>query len=68
MTMRKIALLVAAAGLSAAMAAVYFRGPSAAPPGQPALVALDPSNFSEFEAAFDAHLDQPRLVMTFSPT
>ncbi|MBZ5624068.1 MAG: hypothetical protein LAQ69_36020 [Acidobacteriia bacterium] len=67
MTIRKAAVLIAGAGLVAAVAAAYLR-PSVAPPGQPALLTLNPANFREFEAAFDAHPDQPRLVLLFSPT
>jgi hypothetical protein len=66
--MRKAALLVAAAGLLAAIAVVYLRGPSIPPPGQPPLSTLRPSSFDEFDAAFDADTEQPRLVLLFSPT
>ena len=67
MSIRKAALFIAGAGLLAAVAAVYLR-PSVAPPGQPAMLTLNPTNFTEFEAAFDAHPDQPRLVLLLSPT
>jgi hypothetical protein len=68
MNVRKTALLVAGVGALTAVAVVYFRAPPVAPPGQPALLALNPANFGEFEAAFDAHPDQPRLVLLLSPS
>lgn len=50
------------------LAAVYVWGPGTAPPGQEPLLALSSANFSEFQKAFDAGADVPRLVLLLSPT
>ncbi len=50
------------------LAGVYFWGPSTAPQGQPPLASLSDANFNEFETAFDAAADSPRLVLLLSPT
>ena len=57
-------------GLAAVLVLVVFRlwGPSSVPQGQKPLFALSPTNFSEFEKAFDASADVPRLVLLLSPT
>jgi hypothetical protein len=46
----------------------YLWGPSAVPRGQEALATLSNANFSEFEHAFDADPNIPRLVLLLSPT
>ena len=43
-------------------------GPSEAPPTQSPLFKLTSKNFSDFESAFDAAADSPRLVLLLSPT
>lgn len=48
--------------------AAYFWGPGKAPAGQPPLITLSSENQSQFEAAFDADADVPRLVLLVSPT
>ena len=55
---------------AAVLVLVVFRlwGPSSVPQGQEPLFALSPTNFSEFERAFDASADVPRLVLLLSPT
>jgi hypothetical protein len=63
---RIIVLAVIAAVLPLAL--VFLWGPSSAPPGQESLVTLSNANFSDFEKAFDAHSDVPRLVLLLSPT
>ncbi len=68
MTNRMIAFLIATGGLFAALAAVYLRGPSSPPPGQPALLTLVAAGPGGFDAAFDASPEQPRLLLLFSPT
>jgi hypothetical protein len=50
------------------LGAVYLWGPSSAPPGQEPVVSLSAENFSQFENAFDAGSDAPRLVLLLSPT
>lgn len=47
---------------------IYVWGPSSAPRGQDALVALSDGNLNEFKAAFDANSEIPRLVLLLSPT
>lgn len=47
---------------------MYLWGPSRVPPGQEPLVTLSRANFSEFEKAFDAAGDAPRLLLLLSPT
>jgi hypothetical protein len=65
---KKSAIVVAALALVLLLAVAYVWGPSSTPPGQETLVALSSTNFSEFENAFDADLDAPRLVLLLSPT
>jgi hypothetical protein len=65
---RKSTILVAVAAFGLALAAAYLWGPSSAPPGQEALLALSDANFSQFANAFDADPDVPRLLLLLSPT
>jgi hypothetical protein len=46
----------------------YLWGPSAVPTGQQALLTLSGANFSDFQKAFDARADGPRMVLLVSPT
>ena len=64
---RKRAIVLA---LAAVLVLLVFRlwGPSSVPQGQQPLFVLSPTNFSEFEKAFDASADVPRLVLLLSPT
>jgi hypothetical protein len=48
--------------------AAYLWGPSSAPHGQQPVVTLWEGNLVEFEKAFDAETDVPRLVLLLSPT
>lgn len=57
--------LVAAAVL---LGAIYLWGPGTVPAGQQPLVTLSSANISEFEGAFNAGTDIPRLVLVLSPT
>lgn len=50
------------------VAAIYFWGPGSVPAGQPALISLSHQDQSQFQAAFDANTDVPRLVLLVSPT
>ncbi len=50
------------------VAALYLWGPSSVPRGQERLIILSDANFSEFENAFDADPNVPRLVLLLSPT
>ena len=59
------------AGLAAVLVllvAVYLWGPGSAPSGQEPVVTLSERNLGEFEKAFDAESDVPRLVLLLSPT
>ena len=46
----------------------YLWGPGSAPRGQVPMLTLSQTNFGEFEKAFDANTDVPRLVLLLSPT
>jgi len=59
---------VAVAAVFALLAAAYLWGPGSAPHGQAPVVTLSERNFEEFEKAFDAEPDAPRLVLLLSPT
>jgi hypothetical protein len=50
------------------VAALYLWGPSSVPRGQERLITLSDADFSEFENAFDADPNVPRLVLLLSPT
>ena len=65
---RKLLIGVGAAAVLVLLAAVYLRGPGSAPRGQIPLVTLSEGNLGEFEKAFDAETDVPRLVLLLSPT
>jgi len=65
---RKRAIVLAVVAVLALLAAAYLWGPSSVPAGQEPLVRLDRANFSEFEAAFDADANVPRLLLLLSPT
>ena len=61
-------IILAVAAVLVLLAIVYLWGPSSAPPGQEPLLTLTRTNFSEFQKAFDAGADAPRLVLLLSPT
>jgi len=50
------------------LAGVYLWGPSKTPAGQPPLLVLSASNFSEFQSAFDSAADGARIILLLSPT
>jgi hypothetical protein len=60
--------IVWAAAVLVLLAIFYIWGPSSVPPGQEPLLTLTSSNFSDFQKAFDADADTPRLVLLLSPT
>ncbi len=62
------AIFWAAVAVFLLLAIVYLWGPSKAPPGQQPLLTLSSTNFSDFQKAFDADADAPRLVLLLSPT
>jgi hypothetical protein len=59
---------VGATAVLVLLAVAYLWGPASAPPGQDPVVALSEGNLAEFEKAFDAATDVPRLVLLLSPT
>ena len=65
---KNLAIVLALTGAFAGLLVVYLWSPSSAPRGQEPLLALSSANFSEFENAFDASADVPRLVLLLSPT
>jgi hypothetical protein len=64
----KRALIIGVIVLALLLAGLYLWGPSSVPRGQQQLVTLSTANFSEFENAFDADPNVPRLVLLLSPT
>jgi len=65
---KKQAIVLALAGVFAGLLLVYLWAPSSVPVGQEPLLVLSSANFSEFEKAFDANAQVPRLVLLLSPT
>lgn len=65
---RKRLIGVAVIAVLALVAGVYLWGPGSAPRGQQPVVTLSEGNLGEFEKAFDAEADVPRLVLLLSPT
>jgi len=64
----KLLIGVGLAGVGLLLAGAYLWGPGSAPRGQDPVVTLSQGNFGEFEKAFDAETDVPRLVLLLSPT
>jgi hypothetical protein len=62
---RLIGVAVAAVVL---LGAAYLWGPGSAPDGQEVVLTLSQTSFGDFEKAFDAEADVPRLVLLLSPT
>jgi hypothetical protein len=65
---RKRLIGVGVAAVLVLLTAVYLWRPGLAPPGQDPVVTLSEGNLGEFEKAFDAETDAPRLVLLLSPT
>ena len=65
---RKRLIGVGVAAVLILLAAVYLWGPGSAPRGQDPVVTVWEGNLEEFEKAFDAETDVPRLVLLLSPT
>lgn len=66
--MKKRAIGFTGIAIVVLLAVVYLWGPSSVPLGQEPLTALSSANFNDFENAFDADSDAPRLVLLLSPT
>jgi hypothetical protein len=65
---RKRLIGVGVAAVLVLLAALYLWGPGSAPRGQEPVVTLSEDKLGEFEKAFDAGTDVPRLVLLLSPT
>jgi hypothetical protein len=65
---RKWLIGVAVTVVFVLLAGAYLWGPGSAPRGQQPVVTLSEGNLGEFEKAFDAETDVPRLVLLLSPT
>jgi hypothetical protein len=66
--MKKRALIFAVVAVSVLLVVAYLWSPGSAPRGQEPVLTLSDKNFGEFEKAFDAEADVPRLVLLLSPT
>jgi hypothetical protein len=65
---KKRIIIFAGPAILLVLGVAYLWGPASVPPGQEPLFTLSTSTFSEFEEAFDANADVPRLVLLLSPT
>src|SRR6267154_2045746 len=61
-------IAVGVAAVLVLLAVAYLWGPGSAPRGQEPVVTLSEGNPAEFEKAFDADSNVPRLVLLLSPT
>jgi hypothetical protein len=50
------------------LAIFYLWGPSSVPQGQEPLETLSNASLSDFQKAFDAQTDGPRMILLLSPT
>jgi len=50
------------------LAIFYLWGPSAVPQGQEPLLTLSRASLNDFQKAFDAQIDGPRMILLLSPT
>jgi hypothetical protein len=64
---RKLAIGVAVCVILL-LAIFYLWGPSSVPQGQEPLVTLSASSINDFQKAFDAQTDGPRMILLLSPT
>jgi hypothetical protein len=67
MTTKRVAVFAVVAVLIL-MTILFLRGPGTVPAGQEPLLALSSANLGDFQNAFDAHTDVPRLLLLVSPT
>lgn len=66
--MKKKLIALSVVAVAVLLGVMYLWGPGTLPRGQQPLVTLSSLNISEFEGAFDADADMPRLVLLLSPT
>jgi len=65
---KKRAVFLALAAVLVLLAIFYVWGPSSVPAGQEPLLKLSTANLSDFQKAFDAEADGPRIILLLSPT
>ncbi len=65
---RMFPILGGVVAVAVLIAARLAWGPSHTPPGQPPLVAIRASNFSQLQNAFNSDTDKIRVVLLLSPT
>ena len=66
--MKTRAITVSVTAILVLLGVLYLWSPGSAPRGQEPVLSLSETNFGEFEKAFDAEADVPRLVLLLSPT
>jgi hypothetical protein len=66
--MKKQAIIFAVVAVLVLLVVAYLWAPGSAPRGQEPVLTLSDKNLGEFENAFDAEADVPRLVLLLSPT
>jgi hypothetical protein len=66
--MKKRIIALGLVALAALFAWSSLREAGTTPPGQKPLIILSSSDLSQFQGAFDADADAPRLVLLLSPT
>lgn len=65
---KRVLFFIAVGVVLVLLAAAYLWAPGAVPPVQQPLLTLSNANFSEFEKAFEADPNAPRMVLLLSPT
>jgi len=65
---RKWLIGIATTAVLVLLSAAYLCRPGSAPRGQQPVFTLSERNLGEFEKAFDADTNVPRLVLLLSPT
>jgi hypothetical protein len=66
--MKKRLIFIAGTVLAVLMVVFYLWVPGSVPVGQQPLVKLSSPSVNQFEVAFDADADMPRVVLLLSPT
>jgi hypothetical protein len=66
--MKRKLLIGVAVAAAVLLGAAYLMGPGSAPGGQEPVLTLSRTSFGDFEKAFDAEADVPRLDLLLSPT
>ena len=66
--MKKRLIVIAVTALAVLMVVFYLWVPGSVPVGQQPLLKLSSPNVNQFQIAFDADADVPRVVLLLSPT